>query len=991
MSKDQGHAPPEDDLPPPHSGGGAALSDSAATVTHAFGTGAPTEKPRPGTPPSPQTRYEHYEILRREDGTLWSLGSGAMGATYKAFDTRLHCVVALKVIHTALLAERPAFRERFLREARAAASVRHPNIAAVFHLGETTDGQCFYAMEFIDGETLAERVRRRGPMPPLQALEVALQVTQALIVAGQADLIHRDIKPANIMLANTGTVDLSGGSDSVGGSTLAKVIDFGLARSITPTTDQPLTVVGDFVGTPHYASPEQLAGDDDPIDSRSDIFSLGSTLWYLLTGKQPFAGRSFDEIQKLQHQALPVAQLREANVPEPVIALLRAMLAENPAKRPQTPAALAERIVRCRQDTLLLLRGEAFAKAETSRSHSPGSAEQRARPVFFGGVGALALLALVAGGLIWWGIHSGKLSFQVDSKDPGRGGTSSTGAAATSGTPDKSIAVLPFDNQSENREANSFFADGIQDDVLTSLAKIRDLRVISRTSVLSYRDPSTRPNLREIGKGLGVSHILEGGVRRVGNRVRVTARLIDTRTDTQIWGDTYDRELSNALTIQSDIAREIAVSLRARLSPEEQAQVATVRTENTEAQELYWRARGFQTQPEILLDTLRQAEALFKQAIALDPNFAAAHARLAQTIGRIAFNYEPSASRYAEMLSYAQTALHLQPDLGEAHLALGSYHYWWSHDYPRSLDELTIAQRALPNDTEVLRAIGYVQRRQGRWDDARASFQRAALLGPRDPSALEALARFHLDQREWLQAAEAYDRASALAPEAINSRLLRGMVDFHWKGSFDSLRAALASLPPGTDPEGQVTLMRFDLALMEGNLTEGERILDQTTLDTFSPGVTPIYKNYLRGMLYLTRHGPGDAERARAALEAARVQYETDVRKYPQAALRHVDLGLVYAALGWRDAALGEGLYAAQLQPEAIDVIWGSTVSLRLSRLYALLGDIENGLPLLEHLFTVPVDEWNGFSRNDLRVRPEWAAFRKDARFQRLLNAPERR
>lgn len=306
------------------------------------------------------SQLEHFAILRRADGTDWELGRGAMGVTYKALDTRLHCHVALKRINADLLARSPNVRERFLREARAAARLRHPNVASVFHLGESPAGDAFYAMEFIEGETLDARVRRRGPLPVDLAIEVGIEVARALIAAGQHRLVHRDLKPANLMLvagmeeaflgaAPTGrsviVSTLTSHTDA--GGALVKVIDFGLAKAASDAG--PTSRRGAFLGTPQFASPEQFAGADGEIDVRSDIFSLGATLWFALTGKLAFPGRTGSAMRDDPlSAALPTGQLDAAGVPTPVAKLLSSMLAADPADRPQTPFELLEALRQCR-------------------------------------------------------------------------------------------------------------------------------------------------------------------------------------------------------------------------------------------------------------------------------------------------------------------------------------------------------------------------------------------------------------------------------------------------------------------------------------------------------------------------------------------------------------------------------------------------------------------------------------------------------------------
>ncbi len=326
----------------------------------------PDAVPRPSPPATGPARvYQHYEIFNRPDGALWELGRGAMGVTYKATDVNLQMDVALKVI-AAKFSAHPEARARFLREARAAAKLQHPNVASVHHFGtisfpsEIGDGtECFYAMEFIEGETLETYVRREGALRPVAALEVALQIAHALGAAERRGLVHRDLKPANIMLTTEGVAAVSRGNGCPphdDGDAWVKVIDFGLAKAIRralgagtdghPLDDDTPLTRGGFMGTPQFASPEQFAGRD--LDARSDIFSLGVTLWYALTGELPFDGESLAEVRDRQlHRGLPVAQLSDVHLPAPLVRLLSHMLSPDPAKRPPSAAALCERLRRC--------------------------------------------------------------------------------------------------------------------------------------------------------------------------------------------------------------------------------------------------------------------------------------------------------------------------------------------------------------------------------------------------------------------------------------------------------------------------------------------------------------------------------------------------------------------------------------------------------------------------------------------------------------------
>ena len=537
-------------------------------------------------------RLGNYRIERRDDGSLWELGRGAMGVTYRAVDTSLKRPVALKLIDSEWAKRGAEARERFMREARTAASLRHPNVATVYHFGiREENGQCFCAMELVEGETLEMRVRRTGPLDALTTIDIALQVSSALAAAEKQGLVHRDLKPANLMLvAAAPDANDSSPGKAEKAETVVKVIDFGVAKALVEKPDAMGLTHGGFVGTPAFASPEQFT--DAPVEVRSDIYSLGATLWYLLTGNRPFQGTTIEQIRASQHsQALPIEQLKAARVPSRLVSLLVSMLALAPAARPGI-RQLTTQLQEC--SAQILDRWKIVKR--------------------FALAAALVTLAIVAAVLLF----------------PQKRNQPLSGAANTSSIPPKSIAVLPFRNLSEDKE-NAFFADGIQDDLVTSLARIKDLKVVSRGSVASYRDLSGR-RLRAIAQELGVGAVLEGSVRRTANRVLVNVQLTDATTERQIWSDRYDRTLKDSIALQGELAAEIATALAAKLSPEEKAQVEAKLTNNPDAYVVYLRGREFQMRPEVSRDNYVAAEQCYRHAVALDPRFALAHARLAEIL-----------------------------------------------------------------------------------------------------------------------------------------------------------------------------------------------------------------------------------------------------------------------------------------------------------------------------------------------------------------------
>src|SRR6516162_2069056 len=530
-------------------------------------------------------RFGVYEIDRHEDGSLYELGRGAMGVTYRATDTSLQRKVALKVIKTDIAQRSADARERFIREARSAAALRHEHIATVYQFGMRFEtGQYFYAMELIEGETLDDRVHRAGPLDARTTIEIAQQVTSALAAAEKHGLVHRDLKPANLMLVSPD------GETSNNKKLLVKIIDFGLAKAIHTATDPKSLTHDKFVGTPAFASPEQF--EHSSLDVRSDIYSLGETLWFALTGKTAFADRSLSEIHCAQKSnVLPLEQLKAAHVPHRLKSLLESMLAFEPASRPGT-SELAARLKRC----------------------SPGTRRTRR-----------TRLALVSAALVALGMSALFVFQPLRIQD-------SAGVSAWAGIPEKSIAVLPFENLSDQKE-NIYFADGVQDEILTGLTKVADLKVISRTSTLQYKSTASR-NLREIAKTLGVAHILEGTVQRAGDRVRVNAQLIDARTDSQIWAERYDRDIADVFAIESEVAGKIVAQLQAQISPVEKAAIEQKPTADLTAHDLYIRAKMLITTAVFSTpnaESLSEAVRLLNEAIERDPAFALAYYQLAHT------------------------------------------------------------------------------------------------------------------------------------------------------------------------------------------------------------------------------------------------------------------------------------------------------------------------------------------------------------------------
>jgi TolB-like protein len=538
---------------------------------------------------------------------------------------------------------------------------------------------------------------------------------------------------------------------------------------------------------------------------------------------------------------------------------------------------------------------------------------------------------------------------------------------------DKSIAVLPFESRSDEKE-NAYFADGIQDDVLTNLSKIGDLKVISRTSVMPYRGKTS--NVREIGKALGVATILEGSVRRIGNRVRVNVQLINADTDEHIWAEDYDRDLTDVFAIQSDLAQKIAGELQAKLSPMEKSQIEHKPTQNGEAYLAFVQGHELFYRPDKFRSNTEKAEQLFEKATKLDPNFAEAFASLAWVEDWMYHDFDPTSARKEKARAAAEEAIRLQPKLPEAHLALGFYHYYCERDYQTALDEFAIARLSLPNSAEVYMAIGAIERRQGKWEKSTANLERAASLSPKDAWVLQNLADNYYANRNFEAADKVFDRAIEAAPKSFGPRAEKAKLAIDWKGDLSVMEKALTKVPPGDDPDALVTFARVQLLLLQRKFPDALALLKQSHQDVSH---FDKQRELLEGAIYTFLN---DKEKALSAFERARPIAEKALRESPDDASRHATLGLILAGLGEKDAAIAEGKRAVELLPESQDAFDGPKTTVALAQIYAWTGENEQALQLLDRSLSTP----NGVTVPFLKLDPIWDPLRTDPRFQALVD-----
>ena len=864
-----------------------------------------------------------YELLEE-------VGRGGQGVVFRARQKSLNRIVALKVIGLGQWATK-AHLKRFRLEAEAAASLDHPCIVPIYEVGER-DGQCYFSMKFVEGGQLDEVVRR-SPMSIRQAVELIAKVARTVHYAHEHGILHRDIKPGNILLDGKGEPHLT---------------DFGLARLVESESTVTRTV--EVLGTPSYMAPEQAAGNNTKLTNATDVYGLGAVLYQLLTGHPPFAGGTTYETIKLLLETEPrPPRLWNAKVDRDLSTICLKCLEKDPQRRYSSALALAEDLERwLKHEPIRARRTGVFARGKKWLQRNPTAA----------GIVVLSLALIASVGVIVW---KSELF-----RRPSAAG----------------IAVLPFENLSNDREDASF-ADGVQDDLLTKLAKIAALKVISRTSVMGYRG---NHNTRDIGETLGVSHVLEGSIRKTGAWLHINAQLIDARTDSHIWAEEYDRDLKNIFTVQSEIAQKVAERLHIKISPMERQGIERPPTVDITAFVLYSRAKNLvmawnSSSPE--KGNLLQAANLLNQAVASDPTFFQAYCQLAWVDHRLYFfRFDRTPERLALAKAAIETAFRLRPDAGEAHLARAENLYHGYLDYDGALAELEIARKTLPNDPRLFELKGYIERRRpgGNQEKALRELERAIDLDPRNSILLRNIALSYKSLRRYGEEQAILDRELAIRPDDVYLKGARAFVDLDWKANprplhalIDSIRAANpVAMPEIADKWLTCAFAERDAAAAVNALAaRGEKSLGNE-LVKYSP-------LFMEGLIAQMTQ---DNAKARAAFTAARAEQEKLVRADPDDAGALSVLGLIDAALGRKEEALREGRRAVELLPVEKDVLNGARMIAGLARIAASVGDKDLACEQLTHASRLP----NAIvTYGQLKLLPFWDPLRGDPRFEKIV------
>jgi serine/threonine protein kinase/Tfp pilus assembly protein PilF len=868
------------------------------------------------------------------------LGRGGMGIVWLARDEELERDVALKFLPDLMIHDRSMFDE-LRRETKRCLELTHPHIVRIhdFLHDERAGG---ISMEYIDGETLSN-LRAEKEQRVFEPDEIATWTSQLCDALGyahtRANVIHCDLKPANLMVNQRGDL---------------KITDFGIARSLRDSVSR-LTIEQGRSGTLIYMSPQQLNGER--CTHLDDIYSLGATIYELLTSKPPFYSGNIDR-QICERVAPSMTERRKeldiepAMVPQLWEDAVAACLAKDPSRRPQSAAEVAQRL------------GITPAQARTSTA--PGKRLNRKTPII-GGIAAVCVLALA-------GLYFGLLNRQAKP------------LPQAPLIPEKSIAVLPFENRSEEK-ANAYFAEGIQDEILTRLSKIADLKVISRTSTQHYK--SAPENLSEIARQLGVAHILEGSVQKSGDAVRVNVQLIKAANDSHLWADTFDRKLTDIFSVESEVAKAVADQLRAKLTGQEEQIITAKPTDNPEAYDAYLRGLAYSLKPSNTANYLA-AQKYLREAVRLDPKFALAWTLLSRvdTLGYSTLNLQPTVALRDEARQAAETALSLQPNLGEAVLAKGYYHYACLKDYDTAVRYFEQARQLLPNSSRIPESLAYVTRKRGQWDESESYFNEAERLDPRNVNLLGQHALSYMSLRRFPEALRKLDQVLNITPDDVDTLALKASIA-QAEGDLPRAAALLAPLHPNADDPNVLETQVYQ-AILERRPAP---IIPRLKEVLAKPDPTLGYINgELRLWLGWAQEVAGAHAAAQESWRQARSELEPFLRQQPENWVLIADLALTNMGLGDKGAAFKLAEQGMAALPVEKDAVAGPYPIEILARVSGQMGEPDRAIAALQKLVSIPCGTALGsngpLTPALLRLDPMFDPLRNDPRFQKLVALP---
>ena len=841
------------------------------------------------------------------------IGQGGMGVVYLARDTKLDRYVAIKSMPAGLLST-PTDQTRLKREAKVLASLNHPNIAVIHDIIEQDDYSGYLVLEYVPGETLSERIKRET-LTMDEALSIGRQIAEAISAAHKKGVVHRDLKPGNIKITPEGQV---------------KVLDFGLAKPFAregKSDEITTTHPGRVIGTPAYMSPEQARGKD--TDHRTDIWSFGCILYQMLTGQLPFEGETTTDTLARIIEREPDWDLLPRNTPANIRRLLRCCLEKTPKQR------LGD------IDDAIIEMTETLGMPKVTLP-----VRLRRKVVTIG----LTVIVVLSGVAVW---------FALINKDI-------------------RVVVLPFETL--NSVADEEVTAGITSEITDYLAKIHGLNVISYRTARQYKQ--TNKTTQQIANELRVDYILEGTVQyehpldanSLDSLVSITCRLINISDNAQVWSETYDRTMKEVSKIPFDIAKEIAQATDITLSPEEQRALAYVPTYHTEAYACYVRGNSYFSRPLHNEGNMNSAIKWFEEATHLDGTFALAFSKLSVAYSAMHLHRdELSEERLKRAWEASEKALKLDPQLPEAHWARGVYYSWGRSDYVRALDELTIARKAQPNNSDFLAHIGYVKRWQGRNEQALTNLKRAFEINPRDSCLAMEVGYTLLAMRKYPEAESHYERAIVSAPDEPHPYYLKARLYLVWKGSTIEARKTLerASKHINLAKAPRFVGLRFGLDVLDGKYEEA---LARLPLE--SPSIDEL--SFIDALLYAQIYGYKDEiELAKSYYDKARIILEPKVKEHPNnLAGCHMSLGIAYAGLGRKKDAIQRG-------KTGLELLRNRNTARDMAQIYIMVEEFDSAINEIEYLLSVP----GALSIPLLKIDPLWDPLHDHPRFQKLLES----
>jgi len=864
-------------------------------------------------------------------GILDEIGRGGMGVIYLARQRHPNRIVAVKRVLDYHTGSHQTLK-RFRREADAAASLDHPNILPIYEVSESEDGLPFFSMKYATGGSL-QKVGPALRTDARQCVQLMAKVARAVEYAHGQGILHRDL-PGNILLDGRGEPLVS---------------DFGLAKFLDANKDLTKSLI--TFGTPGYTAPEQAEGKAADLTPAADVYSLGAILFELLAGRPPFVGsNALAVVRQAAETSAPKLRSLARSLDRDLETICARCLERDPKARYQSAGDLATDLERW-------LDGRPIVARPISVPTRVGRWSRRNPKLIATGAACL----LFGAATMWF--FRGELAKMVPA------------------APEKSIAVLPFENLSPDPD-NAYFADGIQEEILTRLAGIADLKVISHTSTQRYQ--SKPRNLREIAKQLGVANILEGSVQKAADEVRVNVQLINAQTDSHLWAETYDRKLSDIFAVESEIAKRIAESLQTKLSRREEQALAVKPTNNPEAYDLYLRGRAFEARMSISSDAHRIAIGFFERAVQLDPNFAIAWARLSRADANLYFEYDDTTPARRDAAKAAlENAQKLEPNSSETLLALGYYQYLVLADYGAAKTTFGRVGKMSPGSSEVPSALGRVARRAGHWDEGIAYLKQALALDPRNVELLFGVAWTYAQLRQFAAALKLYDRILDITPNDPAVMAFKAAI-FQAQGDLPEATRLLADVDAQTNSVEAFATKITQLRL-ERNFGETVRLLQARQAQFHFQSEYDKGANQV--LLALTQRLAGDTAGAKVTAGQARAALGRLYREQSGSAFIPANLSQAYAVMGEKDSALTEAERATILLPRAKDQVSGPHLEESLALVETIFGENSRAISTLTQLLQTPYNSWfygTPITPDLLRLDPIWDPLRADPAFQKL-------